>query len=290
MHLALVANRKSGSGRVDLDEVEALLASGGANDIRAIELADLDTTELEGIDRLVVAGGDGTIAGAAACAVRSRCDLAVVPAGTANDFARALQIPLDPGAAAAMAADPGARTRTAELARAGEVPYVNAAACGLTVTAAERAGRLKRALGPLAYGVGAVNAGLNAHTITARVVVDGEVLHHGAAWQVMIAASGAFGGGATLGPVDADDGRLDVAVIPTGSRVGLVGRAWGMRTGTLYEQSGIKYGRGREVLVEGPRDFNVDGELLELDRALFRVDGTVPVVVGTTGGSTHAAR
>lgn len=279
MQLAFVANHRSGSGRVDLDEVGRLLEADGTNDVRAVELSDLGSIDLSDVERLVVAGGDGTVGNAARCAMRTESQLAVVPAGTANDFARAVGLPLEPRDAAQLAADPAARTRVAEIGMAEEEPFVNAAACGLTVAAAQRASGLKAALGPLAYGVGAVNAGWRAHTVTAKVLVDGETLFHDACWQVMIAASGAFGGGASLGPVDPSDGCLDVAVIPKGSRVGLVGRAWGMRTGTLHGQTGIVYGRGAEIEVQGPRDFNVDGELVEMEDGRFRFGGTVDVVV-----------
>ncbi len=279
MQLALIANNASGSGRVDLDRVGALLTAEGANALRHIEIGDLDREELEGVDRVVVAGGDGSISSAATCALRAGVELAVVPAGTANDFARAYGLPLDPDEATRLAATPGARLRRAEVGRAGDEPFVNAAACGLTVVASERASGLKAALGPVAYGVGAVNAGFRAHTVTAKVLVDDEVLFHGTTWQVIVAASGAFGGGSTLGPVDADDGKLDVAVIPKGSRTGLVHRAYGMRTGTLHEQRGIVYGRGARVEVQGPRDFNVDGDLVSLEEARFTVDGVVQVVV-----------
>ena len=62
------------------------------------------------------------------------------PTGTANDFARALDLPLDVGRAPAPSrADPGAAQRSLDLARAGGRPFVNAASAGLSVFAARRA-------------------------------------------------------------------------------------------------------------------------------------------------------
>ena len=55
-------------------------------------------------DRIVVAGGDGTIGPVAELAGRLDVPLAVIPTGTANDFARANGIPLDVEAAARLAA------------------------------------------------------------------------------------------------------------------------------------------------------------------------------------------
>src|SRR5688572_8901217 len=91
MDIALVANAASGSG-TDVGSVERLLASHGA---RVRTLAPDDLPERVEAERVVVAGGDGTIGGAAAMAARSEVPLAVVPVGTANDFARHLRLPLD---------------------------------------------------------------------------------------------------------------------------------------------------------------------------------------------------
>lgn len=49
----------------------------------------------DGFRTLVAAGGDGTIAGVASVLVDSDATLGVLPVGTLNHFAKALQIPLD---------------------------------------------------------------------------------------------------------------------------------------------------------------------------------------------------
>ena len=84
--------------------------------------------------------------------------LAVLPTGTANDFARAYGLPGDPREAAELAAD-GERTRPLELGRLADGrPFVNVASAGLASVAARNAQPLKPRLGPLAYGVGALRA------------------------------------------------------------------------------------------------------------------------------------
>ena len=277
MKLALVANHASGSADVDLDEIARLVADDGRNDVRDVDLADLAEADLSGVDRLVVAGGDGTVGLAARSALQAGSQLAVVPCGTANDFARAMSITRDAPEAARRAAR-ATGTTTVEVAVVEDGPFVNLAACGLTTKAARDASWLKTHVGPLAYAIGAIQAGFSEHSITARVEVDGEVIFHGAAWQVMVAASGAYGGGARVAPADPTDMRLDVSIVPRSHRLALFKRAWGMRNGTLHEQDGIVHGRGAEIVVEGPRDYNIDGELRPLDRARFSVCGTVEVV------------
>lgn len=223
-------------------------------------------------DRVVVAGGDGTIGCAALAGRLADVPLAVIPIGTANDFARALGIPLDPERAVAIAIE-GNTLRTLDLGRFGERPFVNAASAGLSPVASRRAEPLKPVLGPVAYSVAALGAGLFARPVRCRVRADGCALFSGAAWQVMVALTGAFGGGAEV-EADPRDGVLDVVVIEAGSRLRLVAHAYGMRSGRLEGQTGVRTASGRQIDVEtdGRTGFNVDGELIETAAAHMSVE------------------
>ena len=267
--LVLVANPRAGSA--EPDGVEARLRAGGAA-VRTVPFGEVGHADLEGADRVVVAGGDGSIAPAAELAGRAGIPVAVVPAGTANDFARALGIPDDADAACSLALE-GERLARLELGRVGERPFVNVASAGLPPMAARRASELKAALGPFAYAVGALRAGLTAKALDCRLSCDGREVHHGPAWQVTVACSGAFGGGAS---VDADpaDGKLDAVAIPAGSRLSLAWRAFGLRSGRVERQSDVESARCREAVLEADAEFsmNVDGEVCRFGPARFTVE------------------
>lgn len=225
----------------------------------------------DGATRIVVAGGDGSVAPAAAAAGKHGVPLAVIPAGTANDFARAHGIPAEIGAATRLAAE-GEKTLPHDLARVGDRPFVNVASAGLPPVAAREAEGLKDRLGPLAYVIGAVRAGLTAHPLDCAVTCDGCEVHRGGAWQVTVACSGAFGGGAE---VDADphDGKLDLIVIPAGARVKLAWRAYGLRSGRIDRQGEVGDRRCDAVEIDAGRaiELNVDGEVIEADSASFTI-------------------
>ncbi|MEA2219115.1 MAG: hypothetical protein QOJ35_1741 [Solirubrobacteraceae bacterium] len=298
MRLALVANPKSGTAP-DPGRLARLLGAGGAQvDVTAIQdLAGgedgLDAAGLEAAkralsahgrpDRVVVAGGDGSVGLTALLAAELGVPLAVVAVGTANDFARALHLPTDLEQACALACDPRAATRHAELALAGARPFVNAASAGLSVVAAREARPHKARLGPLAYAVGALKAAVTATPLRCRVRCDDGECFTGPAWQVVVGATGAFGGGSSIGGTSPEDGLLDVAIVPAGSRAGLARRAWGMRSGRLTRQSDVAHHRAAtiDVEVDGRRaTFNVDGEVCRCEPAHFALrPGGFEVVV-----------
>ena len=295
VRLALVANTRSGAAD-RAGEVEDLLRAQGAEvDVIGLDefCAGPDSVQSDRLDavaatlrdgpaeRIVVAGGDGSLGPAALLALRAGLPLAVIPIGTANSFARWRGLPLDPEKAAELATRPDAATTPAEVADADGRPFVNVAATGLSVLAAHEARPLKRRLGPLAYAVGAARAAATGRPLHTRVRCDGREVWSGEAWQVLVAATGAFGGESSTGGVDPRDDELDVAIVPAGPRLTLLRRAFAMRRGRLVHDDEVLHERGGTVELEIDEHpaFNVDGEVLDLQVARFAVDGRIDVVV-----------
>jgi len=264
VQIALITNAGSG-GSTDSEELSVALTAHGA-EIQHFGLDDdgLRRARLSQVERVVVAGGDGSIGPAAGVAHDLGVPLALIPTGTANDFARSQAIPIEIPRASALAIE-GTRLRRLDLGRLSSgCRFVNVANLGLSSSAAREAAPLKRVLGPLAYGAGAVRAASSADPIFCRVTVDGREVFAADSWQVIVAVTGAFGGGSELGSADPEDGRLDVAVLPAGSRLGLARRAWGMRRGTICAQPDVIHHQGREIVLELPEgtELNVDGEVV----------------------------
>jgi diacylglycerol kinase (ATP) len=256
VRIVLAANRAAGGG---LDP--AALARAMPAEVLIVAPDELERAAEWAPDRLVVAGGDGTVAAVAAFAGRLGVPLGVIPAGTANDFARAHGLPRDPVRAAYLAAA-GTTLQRLELGRLADgTPFVNAASAGLAPVAARHAEPLKR-FGPAAYAAGAVRAALTAAPLAARVTVDGAERFAGRVWQVIVACTGAFGGGSGVGAADPADGVLDVVIVPARSRASLARRAYGMRTWTLERQRDVPHVRGAVVAIElAPgTEINCDGE------------------------------
>ena len=270
LRVALVANAASRRCTPDVC-VDRLQSLGAEVELFAID--ELERAVAAGADRLVVAGGDGSIAPVAAAAGRAGTPLALLPAGTANDFARRMGLPLDIAAAARLAVR-GTRLERLELGWMDDRPFVNVASAGLPAPAARTATAWKKPLGTVGYAAGALAAGITARAVTVEVSCDEGTLFAGEAWQVTVAASGAFGAGARIEEADPHDGELEVVAVEAGPRPGLVALAYRLRRGSLGDHQRARHARCRRaaVSVPGRTEFNVDGEVVESGPARFRAE------------------
>ena len=228
--LALIANPASGAG-TDPESLAAELRRLGAR----VEVFEAGPGRGRCRLRRGARGGGGRRrqcrAGGSGCGQRG-VPLAVIPVGTANDFARGLGLPRGPADAARLAVE-GTSLRRLDIGRINGRPFVNAASAGLAAQAATEAGGLKKLLGPLAYALGALLAGIRERPLRCELRLDGESFFDGGVWPVTVAGTGSFGAGSRLESAEPDDGRLDVAVIEAGSRLRLVAHAYSLRVGRL---------------------------------------------------------
>lgn len=108
--VGVIVNRTAGDGLSDLDRVEKAFETAGAACHVVVaengeDLARRARSMFEsGVERIVAAGGDGTVSTVASVLTGSDRVLGVLPLGTLNHFARHAGIPLDPVEAARVAA------------------------------------------------------------------------------------------------------------------------------------------------------------------------------------------
>lgn len=105
----------------DAGALRRVLDESGGFDVREVEpdriIQAVKAAVAAGATRVAAVGGDGTVSAAAAAIVGTECELAVIPAGTLNHFARDHGIPTDLEAACEVA-------KTGRIARA-DVAWVN---------------------------------------------------------------------------------------------------------------------------------------------------------------------
>jgi diacylglycerol kinase family enzyme len=113
---------------------EALTTAGF--DLEVLQPQQLEKRLKEAIDqgtqRIVVAGGDGTIATAASLVANTDIELAILPSGTLNHFAKDHNIPTDLGKAALIAAD--GVVAGADIGYVNDRVFLNTSSIGAYVT------------------------------------------------------------------------------------------------------------------------------------------------------------
>ena len=299
-HAAVVVNTGSRRGQAALAETGRLLTSAGLDSVRLLPVtsgselrATMEAAVADGPDLLVVGGGDGTVSCAADLVSGTDVVLGVLPLGTANDFARTLEIPDDlPAAVANLLAG---KVVDVDLGRVDGRAFLNVASMGLSVGVTERlTPGLKRRLGPLAYPVATLTAYRHHTPFSARLEFpdgDGEPLELDDLLQVAIGNGRHYGGGNAVSPTASiDDHRLDVYAIVRGRLRDHVSIARLLRSGHLVEHERVHHVTTRRVRVvtDPPLPVNLDGEVSARTPATFEVErNALHVVVPAT---SEAAR
>lgn len=234
---------------------------------------------------VLVGGGDGTIGCAADAVAGTATVLGVVPLGTANDFARTLEI--DPDPLNALDQLLAGRVVDVDLGRAGEAAFLNVASLGFSVAVTERlTARAKQRLGPLAYPWAALRAYRGHAAFGARLhFPDGDHadLSLDGLLQIAVGNGVHYGGGNTISPTaSVDDHLLDVYAIERGRLGDHLSIARLLRDGSLVEHDRVHHVVTRRVAIstDAPMPVNLDGEIVGTTPLTFAVErNAVHVVV-----------
>ena len=280
---AVVVNTGSRRGAAAYDEVLATLAAEGVpvRSARAVSHgrdlpSAVDRAVSDGHDLVIVGGGDGTIGCAAGVVAGTPATLGVLPLGTANDFARTLEVPADvAGACAALA---HGEVVDVDLGRVDGRTFLNVASVGLSVGVAEALSPgLKRRLGPLAYPVATLRAYRRHRPFTARLEFphgDHEPLELDDLLQVAVGNGRHYGGGNTVAPnAGIDDHTLDVYAIVRGRFREHVSIARLLKDGSFVHHDRVHHvtTRAVRVVTDRPMPVNLDGEVETTTPSLFEV-------------------
>ena len=145
------------------------------HEVEPASLADAVRTEIErGARRVLIAGGDGTIAAAAAVTAGTGVELAILPEGTLNHFATDLGIPTDTAAALDTAA--GGSTQVVDVGFVNDRLFLNTSSVGAYVLFVRTRERLEPTFG---YHVGSAIAAIRIlarlRSFFVELEVDGHV-------------------------------------------------------------------------------------------------------------------
>ncbi len=220
MHFALVINPTSGKrhGEVIAAQAAERLANAGHTTV-VVQGADAPSARDQlklaidaGLDGVLVVGGDGALHGVLDHVADSDLVFGLIPAGTGNDTARSLGIPVKDVNAAVDLVIAG-NIRTIDLARADEAYVATVVASGFDSKVNERANEMTWPRGNMRYNIAILAELRSFEPLPFTLVLDGKTIER----EAMLVAVGngpSFGGGLRICEgAKFDDGLLDVVVI-----------------------------------------------------------------------------
>ncbi|SCY40958.1 lipid kinase YegS [Pseudomonas sp. NFACC37-1] len=224
-----------------------------------------------GYTRLIAGGGDGTLRDIAEAIVHKSSDasLVLLPLGTANDFARAAGVPLEPAQALDLL---DVAPQAVDVGEVGGRIFLNMATGGFgSQVTANTSEDLKKVLGGAAY----LFTGLSRFSELSTAY--GELQGPDFYWQGDLLALGIgngrqAGGGHVLCPQAlADDGLLDISILPAPQEVVSTLKdllAGGLGIDNMFVRARLPW---VEIKVAQGLDINLDGEPLQVDTLRFTV-------------------
>lgn len=257
--IALLTNPTSGKGKGARHRDVALgrLRDAGFV-VRNLEGRDADEAldlarqcVADGVEALVVCGGDGMVHLGANAVATTGIPLGIVPAGTGNDVARYFDIPRKDPAAAVDRVVAG-RTRTIDLARSGSKYFVAVLSAGFDAIVNERANRMTWPKGQMRYNIATLAELRTFEPLPYSIELDG-VSRRLDAMLVAVGNGPSFGGGLriTEGAV-LDDGLLDVVIIKPMSKPDLIRTYPKLFKGTHVTHPQYEHHLARSVTVAAP--------------------------------------
>ena len=257
--IALLTNPTSGRGKGARFREAALprLRDAGLV-VRNLEGRDADealdlakASVADGVEALVVCGGDGLVHLAAQVLADTGVPLGIIPAGTGNDTARYFDLPRkDPVAAADRVI--GSRVRTVDLARSGSRHFVTVLAAGFDAIVNERANEMTWPRGQMRYNLATLLELRTFRPLSFTLDLDGTPLQRDA-MLVAVGNGTSYGGGLriTEGAV-LDDGLLDVVIIKEMTKRRLIRTYPKLFSGTHTAMPEYEHHRVRSVTVAAP--------------------------------------
>mgnify|MGYP003628460092 CR=1 FL=1 len=254
---------------------------------------------------VVAAGGDGSINGIATALHESGspATLGVLPLGSGNDFARNLNMPLDPELAAKrlLTADLDRDTIQVDLIEATfkrqRRTYANMATGGnsgdvLNLLDEE----VKQRWGPLCYVRGAASVMTDLQVYSASVRLDDEEFSNLPLLNVLVANGRCTGGGLNVAPhARMDDGLMDVLLILDGTPINIAAMSAQLLVSDYTQSDLVIWRQARSITIQSEpgMKWTTDGEPVECgarghNKVSFHMrKAAMPVIVGAKPSTTQ---
>lgn len=319
----LVVDLRDGKDLIKITDINAVLAAAGWRTDISLKAYSGESMKLaakavrQGYDLVVAYGGDGTLNQVVNGVMNARGQSIVgaIPAGTANEWAGEIGIPLEHVKAALTLvnsdarevdlghmqvhglvfpytvssdeqATTGKKTRKKQEKRASKIKhhFLLMAGLGIDATVIEHISKeLKYRTGMLAFGITTVKELPELHPFPAEIweangAGNEKLLWRGEAWQVFVANARRYGNVVDVAPhAHLDDGKLNVCVITASNLLATVEQITSLVLRHKPEDMTTEYFQGAHFSIRVPASLgmHLDGSLVDLKDYLSKSDHDV---------------
>ncbi|MGB3510774.1 MAG: YegS/Rv2252/BmrU family lipid kinase [Microcoleaceae cyanobacterium] len=271
----LIFNPVSGQNNpeIDLQNIDVLLSPEFDLDIK-LTTPEVDADQLaqeaieKGVECIIVSGGDGTVSAAATAVVGTDIPLGIIPRGTANAFALALNIPTTLEAACFTILE--GKTHSVDSAMCDKKPMVLLSGIGWEAETIESTSReAKNNLGSLAYFIYGVRKLWEFKIFEAKIETDDDNFTVNAA-AITIANAAPPTSLLAQGPAGViyDDGMLDITIVAPKNRSGAISASYHLLKtsfeGSPVERDDLSYFRTKylKISTNPVQKIVLDGEIM----------------------------
>lgn len=269
----VLLNRKSGPGW-SFNDIEAAFARHWESPACALSYAFSYSTEdgkhkarqavRDGIDVLMIGGGDGSISSMGACLIGSSTSLGAVPLGSGNGLARHFNIPMDPALAIKRLSD--AEPKQIDVGLMNNRPFLITCSMAWDAALTETFER-SPIRGMLSYVLAGVYRFFEYTPHPLDLVIDhAERLHLADPLIFTVANLSQFGGGAVIAPDAApDDGMLELIAVRRQDVASILTNLDKVFSHRIAEIPKLIYRRFSHLLVRRPGAYPIqmDGECVQ---------------------------
>lgn len=224
----------------------------------------------QGSQMILIAGGDGTISSAASALIGTNIPLGIIPTGTVNAFAKALNIPIDIRAACSTILS--GKPYKVDTATCNNQAMVVLTGIGLEPEViANSSRRIKNNFGMLSFILSGIKELWNLNTFETWIETENQTINSPAS-AVTIANTAAATSLLAHGPagVIADDGLLDVTIFaPRNRKNAFLGASYLLLSGFKGDEvnrNDIQHFRAKTIKVKTypPQKVSLDGDCIEV--------------------------
>lgn len=271
MRVLFLCNNKARRCRELAEQAKALLTERGVeilepNDLGVENFADAISLHASEVQAVVVAGGDGSVNAAVSGLLNIGLPLGVIPLGTANNFARNLDIPFDIPSACDVIAK--ATPRRADIGFVNDSPFLNVVGLGVSTHVNQNVSHeIKKRFGTFGYFITALKflRSFKPARIEILNVDSGERVRI-RTFQLTICNGRFFGSGLSVrDSARIDDGKIDLASFEVADIWEGIKLLFRFRFRKLRFSDPLRRMRASQFVISSPkvRKVDVDGEIRE---------------------------